>query len=306
MLSRVTKIIRKLLKFIDWYHNSEVSSVKNIDQKYTCYISRRYGQFGNNFLQVVSALKYAEMYNIDSIYITALNNTKMKGVESLSRSKIKYGLPLRRRVIYGSYYNDRIPENIYSLTENQKNTLTYIFKGLNINEKEASEDLTIHIRSGDVFNEHPHPDYVQPSLSYYKIAIEKLLSPGGKVKLVYENDNNPVIGELRYLLAKKNIPYANVNIDIEETLKVLMNANKLVASYGSFLVPSIILSRNLKKIVYVSDDKYIQKALTNRTDIEKWSVKFENYIQRGEWKNTGCQRSLMLTHSDIVMIGPIL
>jgi hypothetical protein len=65
--------------------------------------------------------------------------------------------------------------------------------------KAASRDITIHIRSGDIFgSDKPHPKYWQPPLCFYLSVITQVKPR--KVTLVIEDRGNPVIQQLvRYL-----------------------------------------------------------------------------------------------------------
>ena len=108
------------------------------------------------------------------------------------------------------------------------------FKQLNLNEN----DLYIHIRSGDVFIEHPNPCLGQPPLNYYLDVIKS--KKWNKIHVIAENDKNPVIKEL----AIRGYQYSSGRV--YEDMSVLMNAVNLVVGPGSFGQAVALISKKLK------------------------------------------------------------
>jgi hypothetical protein len=99
--------------------------------------------------------------------------------------------------------------------------------------------LAIHLRAGDVFrvDRPPHPNFVQPPLSFYAMAIEHF-SAGHTdpfVTLVFEDRGNPVIGALEAWLRDRGIRHDTVSSPtLDDDLRILFQHQTLVFGRGSF------------------------------------------------------------------------
>ena len=115
----------------------------------------------------------------------------------------------------------------------------------NIPNYESHEnDLYIHIRSGDIFNDIiPNKSYPQPPLCFYDSIINNFSFR--KIYILSETDNNPVI---KILLKKyANIQYLNGSFI--EDVKYIINARNLVISCSTFSIGLSRLSKKLKMLI---------------------------------------------------------
>ena len=168
--------------------------------------------------------------------------------------------------------------------------------------KRFSNELTVHIRSGDIFEkENPHPGYWQPPLDYYTEAIDQ--ENPRTVTLVFENTANPVIPPLLEWLNLRDIQYRLADGPIEEAIRELFTARKVVAGRGSFLAPVMALSGSLRKLTAFSDNRYFD--LPQMKDMHagrKEKIRL-TVVPAGDyrplvspWRNSLDQRDLMLRY----------
>lgn len=168
--------------------------------------------------------------------------------------------------------------------------------------KRLSRELTIHIRSGDIFlMDNPHVGYWQPPLSYYAAVIER--EGPRTVTLVFKNAANPVIIALAEWLRTRRIRTRLVQGPIETAICELATAQHVVGGNGSFLPPILAMSRSLAKITTFADKKYLfvpqlkdvvaaREAKTGLTTIPAGD--YEELVS--PWRNSPEQRDLMLRY----------
>ena len=133
----------------------------------------------------------------------------------------------------------------------------------NILNIDFNNDLIIHIRSGDIFdesnrvNENTSSDlfkwFQQPPYSFYKKIIDE--NNYSKIYIVSECYNNPII-------AKIINNYTNsifVSNDVNNDFKILLNSKNLVVSTSDFVKAAVYLS-NQKNVIYCSRLHYLYKV----------------------------------------------
>ena len=105
-------------------------------------------------------------------------------------------------------------------------------------------DLYIHIRSGDIFNDKkPNKEYPQPPLCFYDSIINNFSFR--KIYILSETDNNPVINIL--LNKYSNIQYLHGSFT--QDISCIINAYNLVISCSSFSLGLSRLSKKLKMLI---------------------------------------------------------
>ena len=132
----------------------------------------------------------------------------------------------------------------------------------NIFNIDFTNDLIIHIRSGDVFdrndkfvnedvNSFAFRIFIQPPYSFY----EKIINNNKYIHIyiISENNNNPIIQKL--INNYNNITFLNNDIDMD--FKILLNCKNLVTSNSDFVLSSIFLSKE-KNILYCSKPDYLK------------------------------------------------
>ena len=120
----------------------------------------------------------------------------------------------------------------------------YIVPVMNLSDQVVGSDdaLSIHLRGGDVFEENPHPDFIQPPLSFYQTLIQKRIDAGRplSVRLVFEDLGNPCVDAIEAYCAANAIPCQLQSGRLEEDLAYLLGARHLVFGSGSFGVGGVL------------------------------------------------------------------
>ena len=173
--------------------------------------------------------------------------------------------------------------------ELSKNFMIKVFADFTENHKEFDKnDLLIHIRSGDIFDD-GHPYYIQNPLNYYL----ELISRYDKAIVVSSQPfNNPVIA---YLIDNPKVEIQSSTI--EEDFNILTNAKNLATSgVGTFAIAAAMCSKKIENLYY--SDLFFNHHL-NPTMLKKVNhikFKFENYLKIGEiWDGTSQHVSKMLS-----------
>lgn len=158
------------------------------------------------------------------------------------------------------------------------------------------DDLTIHLRSGDVFcDQPPHPLYGQPPLAFYQRVVAA--HPWRRVSLVFEDRLNPVIPALLEWLPGRCAEVAVVNGSLEADLHHLLRARNLVSGRGTFCCAVAALSRRLQR-VYSFDQPFPtwgNRRITTFTCPDRLGH-YVASVCRDNWIHSPEQRQLMLTY----------
>jgi hypothetical protein len=157
------------------------------------------------------------------------------------------------------------------------------------------DTLVIHIRSGDVFGERPHPSLGQPPLSFY----EKVLvhSRPQNVLLVYEDDLNPVIPKLQAHLESLSITYSVHSGGLRSDLQLLLSARQLVTGKGTFGQALLVLSPHIERWYAFGEGKERFPTSRRRSVVSITDRDGGYAAPLGCWENSPNQRDLMLKYS---------
>lgn len=236
-------------------------------------ISSWYQRFGNNIIQLANAIKMA----LDNhAYFKSPPHKYISTIEV--NPQYNDGKILKK----GLFFNDQNDRR-------QRIIQDYVRPNLiNILIKPPAEDeiLFVHLRSGDIFSEKPHPLYVQNPLCYFL----KVMSNFKRTIVISEDDKNPVTKEL----AKQQNTIVHVNRPFEIDLAELLSAKNLCLSGVGTIGPVICaLSKNIRNIYH-----------TNLCNLQLDSIKLfqtnlENYLVPGQWVNSEQQRNLMMEYDCI-------
>jgi len=267
------------------------------------------GRFSNALLAIVKAVKVACKLGVSKIYIPENSSSELlingrSSVIDVKGEKISLikGFPFdESSVLSGKFF--------YAPSRLQSKKISTLDITQPIGEASAIEvadynaryenDFAIHIRSGDIFEEgkRVHPGYGQPPLCYYtKILKEENVK---SVKLVYEDERNPVINPLVKFLEESGIEFSIVSSSLKEDIESLLTANTVVAGYGTFIPGVISLSKNIKKLY-----QFQIKSFEFESDNIKYFLvkdKLGGYVESvmsNNWRNTKEQRNLMVTYQE--------
>ncbi len=179
------------------------------------------------------------------------------------------------------------------------------------NERRDEEEVTIHLRSGDVFEPFTPivRGYRQPPLSFYKLVLSNLFTHHGvrRVRLVFEDRGNPCINALEQWLASNGIPFRIQCGAMHEDMSALVDAPHLVFGHGTFGYAACRLSRRIKTVHYFEPE--LGGAYGSITSIDRVFAVADargDYIEAFEygkplpdhlgWFNTPEDRETMLTY----------
>jgi hypothetical protein len=262
-------------------------------------IVETYGRFGNNIQQLIHAIHVAKHlqsstinFNFPGFHI----NRILLGAPRWDEPKLKH-----------TFFKFDDLQNLHpdckTLSELSFKTIrsyamTYIYPllryrpdGFKIMKLDPKTTLCIHVRSGDIFRDKPHPGYMPPPLDFYKKCIQS--QKWESILVLYQDDRNPVVQALR-----KEYPAAFFSsLSLEKTINLLLEAENIVGSIGSF-VPSILLFNTTYKL-FMPD--YAVKGIERILCPEKCKViALPNYVE--PWENSELQRKRILDYQDCAKI----
>jgi len=248
------------------------------------------GRLGNNITQIVNAIYFAYYKKVNIIKfprhpLFLKNEIRIKDESFTNKSELfSHNFFSRNKII--SFY--KISENIFESKINIKKHLCDLLKYDILQDNINDNDLTIHIRSGDVYCNNPHPGWIQPPLSFYINIIES--SNWNKIFIISEDNKSPV---LKPLLNKYNKIIFEVR-DLKKDIYYILNSKNICFGMGSFIPSLLLFNNNVKKIYY---PEYCHRYLIDLIDYEnKYTCKLNNYIKKGEWKNTEKQRNIIINY----------
>ena len=169
--------------------------------------------------------------------------------------------------------------------------MAFIYKITN-NLNQKLNCLGIHIRSGDIFFNCIHQNYIQPPFSFYKNIINQ---NNIEIKLFTEDLRNPCANKLNkdYNLDWKKSSFRN---DLEN----LIRCKKMILANSTLSIFLILMNNNCEEFFlpdyvysHFKDRQYDLKELTE-TKIN--IINLPNYIKPNEWKNTTEQHNIMLNY----------
>jgi len=245
-------------------------------------ITKWQGGFGNNLIQLINAIKIAEVEKIKVVKFPTHN--------LLTKNNINFNfLNLQNKNLQGTFFKINHKMEPIEMKEKFHKYIEPIFK-LNILSNSyqfKKNELTVHIRSGDIFNKNPHSSYVQPPLSYYLKLLEKY-----NLNLVFQDYKNPCIKRLLLNDGVQNVSRQTLVQD----LFYLINSKNLAIGHGTFGFAVYIISKNLQNL-YIPHFSFLDFPIGNwGSDINIHTIELKNYIKKGNWKNSYLQRRKMLNY----------
>jgi len=239
-----------------------------------------FGRFGNNILQVVNCLFYAEQRNYTAIMFPP-HPFFTQCIIQLNGRAVSQNHPVSNSFYFLHEIGLRYP----SPGEMRRLAQTYILPIFAIRPPPSQLKTYIHLRGGDVFGGNHIPnEYVQPPLDYYIRAV----GTGNVTGMVYEDRSNPCVDKLLNNTSIVSRKTRSLEGDISE----LLSAEVLVCGFGTFAFAIYLLSARIREIYIPAD--YVNKYLTGDWgDVKVHLCTFPGYIHFGGWKNTPEQRQLM-------------
>ena len=286
---------------------------KNISHIKIIYLDESF-KFGNTLILLNNLLYYAEVLNINNIYLNSRMNWPIKRNITIENINIKFvsssdlNFEDERIICFNPYsvYSQKVirPEIRINKIKDE------IFKNLPVVSID-SDDLYIHIRGGDIFQCKACKDknYSQPPLCFYQKILNNF-----KFKNIYilSTDKinpiiSPLINEFPQIIYTQNL--------IQTDIAILSNAFNVVGSMSSFLTTLILINTNLENFWEFNNQRLTEKYLHLHPQIYQKEIKYyiyemdasKNYVnQMFPWKNNKAQIYLMLKDkcSDFNVIYP--
>ena len=268
----------------------------------------RAGRFANNVLQMARALLVATKYNLDFVQMIESEHFDFTRHVSVSGPAIlpaSATLPAGALVVAGDYFfGGRIADALNisigglrgeALTAATVRSRLAPFRHLPTPLSSPSPDeLVIHVRSGDLFGNKPHPRYGQPPLAYYALAVKRGMELGfRKVRVVAEDRLNPVVDALERHLDSGGIPVTmQIGESLATDLATLLGARGLVFGVGTF-GPAICMLSSTTEVVFEASGKDMYRQSFPHLDVISAQLT-ENYAPFERWDASSEQKNQML------------
>jgi len=164
-----------------------------------------------------------------------------------------------------------------------------------VDPRVGEDDLVLHFRAGDVFI-HPVAHYGQPPLAFYLAAIEK--ERPQRTWLVFENRANPCIDAAEAWLKARRLEVVTQSSSLEEDLRVLLSARRLVIGAGTFGISVAILSTQLRRLYTFKSETWDYLRLPGVEMVQGVDVagSYTTALLSHNWTASDEQRALMLSY----------
>lgn len=245
----------------------------------TIKILKWFGRLGNNIIQVKNAIHIG--YFLEDNIIMPKHNLFNKTVIKLFGSGKNEIYTDSDNFFYKNKIN--VDQTIFTKNINSVKNILQNLLLINPNQISTSNSVVIHLRGGDIFNNMPHPLYLNPPLSYYTNIIDS--NNFENIILVSQDMKNPCINKLITLYKEKiHFKIDNLNNDINK----ILSAETVIESIGTFTDALLFISKNIKTI-------YSPSYQFNFFNLKKIYINLEDYYKQNfPWKNTSQQRELMI------------
>ena len=193
---------------------------------------------------LLNPMAYNALYINDTIYHEKYNIT----IEVLENNDVfeldRYSVITYDYYFFYTTYNFKLENRLNIIKDEMFRNLPKV----NV----SPNDLYIHVRSGDLFeqelSEDHAPSYAQYPLCFYTKVIES--NKFEKIYIIAEDELNPVINKL----IEKYPNVVHYNNTLDEDISYLANAYNIIGSVSSFVLSIIKINDNLK--FYWEHDNY--------------------------------------------------
>lgn len=264
------------------------------------------GRFGNGVQQFIHAASFARALDASKILYFANPTTMENALETNHEmALIPVRGPFRKahggapHVIWRSDFFEagiRFHSFDDSASLSARPQLQKIYEDLLDRHVGQSKTLTIHLRSGDIFGEKPHPGYGQPPLSFYQAVIEAY--DWESILIVTEDDSNPCLESILDLAALRGLGCSVLGGSLPDATRAISRSTNLVASRGTF-IPALLFLTEIPKIVFTFNgeiDKIPGGVDHTYIDVNDVSGHFSETVLSSNWTNSAEQRALMLNY----------
>jgi hypothetical protein len=268
------------------------------------------GRLGNNLMQLSLALSIAEQLHAN---LSVPTHTFLQN-HSWSFRMERRSNNCHEHVIRRHFYYEQFDDCFHWLAEDairRRTLLKYVLPSLTVKPATVSNStLVIHIRSGDIFEQHPHRCYTQPPLAFYKWIIQKHNFTDVLVCTEFGGKQNPVIRHLQ------NWPLQNLNITVqkrllEDDISLMLGAENMVLSVSTLSSVLALMSPRLSRrfVPYCEVTDCYGQRLRHRGDLRQYiphvttnipgyCYEFPHYIRIGDWNASETQINLLSSYPE--------
>lgn len=143
---------------------------------------------------------------------------------------------------------------------------------------EPAWDLAIHIRSGDIFGDDPHPAYWPQPLSYFQAVVAQVRP--ARVAVVSQDERHPAIASLLAWCRDRGIAAELRSASLREDVGVLVSSRSLCLSVGTMGLAAGWLSDRVEQ-VFVPRAEQVGELLALGVDV--WSADLPGATALGPW-----------------------
>ena len=269
------------------------------------------GAFGNFIIQCLLAIAICKALKLKYIKLSIMDRSEVldyaepREIDGITFIPAPHPLPTDGYFLSGMFFDVKIQKLAGELDQKQSrhiitNYIRPLFNRLPTQlTAKPSDQLLIHIRSGDIFSTWVAPHYPQPPLAFYKLVIQRLLAEKriSSIKMVFENRLNPVISELEAYIAKIGIPLTTQSGALADDVAALVNGRYLVFGLGTFGPGVCHLSEHVEEVFYFASGwpQHFRGIPTIGKIVEVLDTAGE-YTKVGEWDNSQERRQLMIDY----------
>ena len=193
------------------------------------------------------------------------------------------------------YYSESVDPNV-AMRNSVKRVVRRLFPGLETREDVTSNDLVIHVRSGDIYYRERVGNWGQPPAAYYEKIIRE--EPWSRVFVVCEDNESPVLLPIAALCESLRIEHFFQSATLAEDLALLASATNLVVGRGTFAPAIVLLNMALEKVFFFEDrfdSKFVDPSTELVRVVDEQGTYRESVLQGG-WVNSEEQRKLMVSY----------
>jgi len=276
------------------------------------HIYTNIGRLGNRIISLINALHLGIHLQMNIYYDPSCCSLNFKSIYNID-------IPTVIKITDTSYNTIRYKHNFYFLNNLLK---TYpllqqdiFYKNYKLSLEKLREvikfpsplriyddnDLHIHIRAGDIFQNWPEKELglwgVPPPLEYYRQCIQS--RKWKNIFIICEDKRNPC---LEYLL--KEFPNTIWKKQyVRKDIQLILGAKNLVFGQGTFIPSLLLFHDNIKRVYKINcknpegiNKDYLKTYLRHK-NIQSYTYYCDDYFQKmGYFTNNPKQIKLMLTY----------
>jgi hypothetical protein len=262
-------------------------------------------RFGNAVVALSNAYSLTKKFNIKILIIHDdfewfQDCITINGIQIIKKKLIDTSNKL---VLKSNFFHVKTLSSLYEKNFSMYDMLQELKSGFNFTRYSINDNsancLWIHFRSGDIFRgNNPHPLYGQPPLAFYKKIINE--RKWKSINLVFEDMGNPCLSSLIKYFTDTKQEFQLFSSDLKSDIEHLLMAQNLIIARGTFIIPIIDISDNIKTIYGFCEDGLKKcKSSSNKFNFKVNMYKDGNGQYQDilkSWNNSEEQRQKMLEY----------